>query len=259
MLFSFILLAMLAVLNDIEYEDDFMKNVYFVLQSSILPSDIQNQLLHNIKLCYDLKTKFYESQVLQLVNKFRKELNLHEQKLQHAKRRKMHLEKKVARLEKENQILKNKFENASKEMGPMHTERERLIEQVVTFPCALDHCDINCQTAKADCDLYKKEVEKLKDINQQQKDEIERLKLSYNELLKEFNNCQTKINLVNLRLQEEIDREVQKDPYQKSKSSSSSRSQSITEEILHEARQKLRLLEEESEELDIRFQKFCIA
>ncbi|XP_050308127.1 uncharacterized protein LOC126744653 isoform X3 [Anthonomus grandis grandis] len=48
-------------------------------------------------------------------------------------------------------------------------------------------------------------------------------------------------------------------PYQKSKSSSSSRSQSITEEILHEARQKLRLLEEESEELDIRFQKFCIA
>ncbi|ENN71400.1 hypothetical protein HUJ04_010618 [Dendroctonus ponderosae] len=230
--------------QDEAFEDDFFKNMRLVMQSQNLPHKTQTHLLRNLKVCLDLKNKSFEHQVVQLVDKFRKEIFARDEKLHHAQRRTKHLEKKSLATQEDNQGLRQQMQSLSTE------EKRNLIESA---QCSLGHCNEQCADNKKLCALYQKEIERLKDLSNQQKLKFEQLSSSYGNLLKEFESCQNKIHFVNARI-EDVALESEKDQ----KESTSLSSNSITEEILQNARCKLKLLEDEGIELDIRFKNFVM-
>lgn len=174
-----------------------MKNVLLVVQCLNLPPKVHSQLLHNLKVIYELKTKLYESQVVELVNKFKKELNSREVKLHQSQKRKKCLEKRLEKLQSENESLKQKIDKEP-------VQSEKIVEKVISLPCSLCHCDEECISNRRLCESYKKDIEKLKDINSKQKEEIKRLSSTCDQLVEEFNSCQSKISLVNTRLHEDV-------------------------------------------------------
>lgn len=175
-----------------------MKNVCLVVQCLNLPPKVHSQLLYNLKVICELKTKLYESQVVELVNKFKKELNSREVKLHQSQKRKRCLEKRLEKLQNENERLKQKIDKDKP------VQSEKIVEKVISLPCSLCHCDEECTSNRRLCESYKKEIEKLKDINSKQMEEIKRLSSTCDQLVEEFNSCQSKISLVNTRLHEDV-------------------------------------------------------
>lgn len=173
--------------------------MHLVIQSQNLPHKTQAHLLHNLKICLDLKNKSFEHQVVQLVEKFRKELNARDEKLHHAQRRTKHLEKKLIASQEEYQILR--------QMQSSTEEKHNLVEHA---QCSLCHCTEQCTENKKLCALYQKEIARLKDVNNQQKLKFDQLSSNYGDLLKEFDSCHNKIQLVNARIEKDVALESEK-------------------------------------------------
>lgn len=228
-----------------EIEDEFLRNVHQALQSYNLPSKLKIQLFNTIKVCYDLKNRSYENQIFQLISKFRAELKTREKKLYSNYKKRKHLEKKTAKLKEENQALKkctDAEQQVCKTMEP-------------TVQCMLNHCSVECTNAKKTCESYKNKIEELNKVNSRQNVEIERLNSKYKELLNEFDGYLNKINVINSRLN--LNDVIHEDSADKGSNTSLSL-ESVSEEVLWQARQKLRLLEEESQKLDVRINSFVI-
>lgn len=228
-----------------EIEDEFLRNVHQALQSYNLPSKLKIQLFNTIKVCYDLKNRSYENQIFQLISKFRAELKTREKKLYSNYKKRKHLEKKTAKLKEENLALKKS------------TDAEQQVCKTMepTVQCMLNHCSVECTNAKKTCESYKNKIEELNKVNSRQNVEIERLNSKYKELLNEFDGYLNKINVINSRLN--LNDVIHEDLGDKGSSTSLSL-ESVSEEVLWQARQKLRLLEEESQKLDVRINSFVI-
>lgn len=230
-----------------EIEDEFLRNVHQALQTYHLPSKLKIQLFDTIKVCYDLKNRSYENQIFQLISKFRAELKTREKKLYSNYKKRKHLEKKTAKLKEENLALKNCID-AEQQVC-------KTVEPTPTVECMLNHCNVECRNAKKTCESYKNEIEELNRVNSIQNVEIERLNSKYKELLNEFDGYLNKINVINSRLN--LNDAIYEDSVDKGSSTSLSL-ESVSEEVLWQARQKLRLLEEESHKLDVRINSFVI-
>ncbi|XP_066258046.1 cilia- and flagella-associated protein 57 C-like [Euwallacea similis] len=238
-----------------KFTDDFLRNIQQLLQSYNLPQKTYTNILNNLKVCYDLNKKSNEDQIVKLVSEFKKELKVRESKLESSYRRKKYLDKKFDKLKKENQKLREKLE-VFKEVP---VEVQRVIEKNIPVECTLNHCDHKCVTLKQFCDSLKKECEELKHVNNAKTQEVTKLSREYRNLLNEFETYLNKINLMNsnLNLNEEVvDNSNQQMTVQDKTLSGSS--DDWTEEVLTQARHKLKLLEEESKELDIRINNFSI-
>lgn len=238
-----------------DFDDDFMGNVSQILESLNLPQKTRNRLLHSIKLCYDVKNRAFENQCIKLINKFKKEIHIRDKRIHDADRQKRLLEKQVLKLQRENDSVNEKLHSLLKESKVVQHQ------QIIPSVCSLNHCDDKCKEANKLYEIYKKEIELLRIDNTKQKEEIQKLDFNCNELLKEFNCCQSKINLVNTKIQEDIYHEVNSLSaacHDNNTQLGPDSDTTITEEILQQAREKLKLLEEESKELDIRFSNFVI-
>ncbi|XP_066152688.1 cilia- and flagella-associated protein 57 C-like [Euwallacea fornicatus] len=238
-----------------EFTDDFLKNVQQLLQSYNLPQKTHINILNSLKICYDLKNRSNEDQILKLISEFKKELKIRESKLESSYRRKKHLEKKIDRLKKENQKLREKLRVVKE--APV--EVQRVIEKNIPVECILNHCDQKCITLKKICDSLKKESEELKHVNNTKTQEVTKLSRDYRNLLNEFGTYLNRINMMNmnLNLNEDVVENYNQEMTVQEKSLSDS-SDDWTEEVLTQARHKLKLLEEESKELDVRIDNFSI-
>ncbi|KAL1505804.1 hypothetical protein ABEB36_005281 [Hypothenemus hampei] len=233
-----------------DFKDDFLRHVNLILQSLNLPSKIQNHIFNNLKMCYNLKTESYEKQFAQLVEKFKNEISIRDQKLNHLVKRKKHLEKKIEKILEENQLSQDK----------VHTKRimqSEQIEKKVISECCLSHCSEGCDNVRKLCKSYEEEIERLRNENFEQKLEIEQVNFKFANLLKEFTVCQDKVNLLKGKINENIPSEFAE--VVESDRNASSSSDAVTEEILRSSRMKLKLLEEESEELDARIKNFQLS
>ncbi|XP_076273128.1 uncharacterized protein LOC143204467 [Rhynchophorus ferrugineus] len=231
-----------------DIEDDFLQNVLKAFRTSHLQTDIQKQLIHHIKLCYDLKVKTFESQCVKLVNKFKKELSGHESKIKKLNGQKKCLEKQIKKIQSENLILRDQSQKI-----PENTRNvlvEHYLENINPNVCNQEHCGDECKKNVRLCGQYKREIDRLKTENKNQKIEIEQLLSRCNALVDEINGCQNKISLINIKMQEQDSGEINGQMRSDSLSFSSDNN---TEEIVLQAKEKLKLLEEESTQLDLKF------
>ncbi|XP_030749951.1 uncharacterized protein LOC115877777 [Sitophilus oryzae] len=214
--------------NDV---DEFLTNIFQIIHTSKSQPSTQKYLKENIKHCYNLKLKSFESQCIQLVDKFKKELDHRASKIDKLYNQKRSLEKQFQKLQVEYQILE--------EINKLSVEKIPK-ENIMPTLCSFDN-------------QYQKEIEVLKDENNSQKAVINKLTTQCTDLLKEINICHEKINFMNIKMLEEED---DQDNKYLSPENLSISSDSFTDDIILQAKEKLRQLEEESAQLDVKYDSF---
>lgn len=211
-----------------------------------LSSETVNELVNKIQPLIKAKTTIFENKIKEL-NKNHKIL---EKKLIKSQQiyEKFVVQTKEA-LEKQEQVLKSQNNQKIKQLTEEISMLNYKLLQQNKFECNLKHCDDFCLTNKQLIhDLNEKNEQLIKE-NTKQKSEIEKLLKECKNFTNDFNLCQSKLHLLNSRIVEENGKQ---NDYQSTKvyEKLNETSDSITEEILKQARMKLKQLEMESLEID---------
>ncbi|XP_060531525.1 uncharacterized protein LOC132705108 [Cylas formicarius] len=247
------------ILNYIDENlDDYMQKIAQILLTANLSKQMYNRLLLQIKCCHELRDKEYKNECLKLIHKCKRELNKRQKKIQNCNKNREALEKELLVSQQKQQKLNQQLNNQLKEQ---EVSRQFVKQKISSNICTLNHCSERCVYLNDCIKFYQNENQMLKIENKKQKQEIQRLILSYNQLKLELSSCQSKISILTAGLDENQDRnlrlpEVGLRTYNNNGETDSNYSDSLSEDILQEARRKIKELEQESEQVDMKCKSF---
>lgn len=202
-------------LVDFERETNFIKQIGSILIKAKLPPDEFTIALQNLKLCYDVEFKDLEFKYEKLLANLNTEKLITEEKLHDVENSKKLIERKMIKLAREYKALKSHVEGLVKEELFKEQNISKRIETNVgecleeinekrdrNVICNLQHCTDRCEENKTLMQELRIENCNLKAINEEKCQEISKLSSKYNELLKDFMDCQDKISLLNSKVNE---------------------------------------------------------
>lgn len=268
---------------DLTNEPNLVKQIINYLNEFNIP-------VGDIKCLTDTIKKLYFSEIQEIEEKhfnellhYKKELETKEKLVQNITKSNKKLEMSILKLANEYHSLQLHTESLEqkKATNDISNNKENLarqnncntqitIETQKELNCVLPHCEeickLNCDTiqkVKGENLELKKENYDLKSVNREQQKEIILLSKRYNNLMNAFRDCQNKILLLTTKVGSGSTQSDQSCKQAKSKGtkpkfevnvpSTENSSESITEEIVREARQRLRVLEEESKAIEAKF------
>ncbi|XP_056648215.1 uncharacterized protein LOC130452789 [Diorhabda sublineata] len=251
---------------DLSNEIDFVRKLRTILCKLNVPQNNITFAIERIKGLHLSEIKNIEDHYSKIIFKSKNNLVLKEKQVNDMKKKKDLLEIKMIELIKNNNELKVKIKQVTKEKKAKeeqlitlkHTKEnknlsEQCLDKGIKTECRLEHCGTSC---KENCKLIidlQGENEELIRKNKKNLEEMNVWKTKYQNLLLEFTSFQQKISSLNLNGNSEIPSSLlpsdllDKDLKFSNKQFESS--DSSTDEIVRDARKRLKLLEEENQEL----------
>lgn len=244
---------------NVEKESDLVKHIIKFLNKFCIPLDEIKSFIETFKDLQDAEIHNREAKHLHEVVSYKKQIKIREKMIQDISRKNKQLEKKVSILASEYQLPRqpeNDLKVNENAKLKIHTQ-DNLREEP---PCILPHCGNICKTTsenlaklkEENVDLRKNYYDQLT-INKEKEREIVILSKKYNNLTMAFKDCQNKLLLLSTRVSGRHEKMCSKDTNESNHLSSELSFSSLTEDIVLEAKERLKVLEEESKEIEARF------
>nr|XP_023021131.1 uncharacterized protein LOC111509590 [Leptinotarsa decemlineata] len=268
---------------DLSKESNFLKQVGNILLKNKVSSENIMDMLRNIDFFHNVELTNIEERYSHLISELRNETRSQESKMKELTKMKKLVENNLIKVVGDYNALKVQMKKLVKESQELHINKNgRTIaigEHSVSEPllhkepiiCHRKHCEEKClENINL---LYKLQIEnqELQRRSREQVEEYAIISSKYNDLLQDFKDYQNKISLLNSRINEsstnpvveakpkilEASANVHNNrtniPLQTSLTNTydiSESSDSVTEEVIREARLRLKLLEEESKKIE---------
>ncbi|XP_050508547.1 uncharacterized protein LOC126885835 [Diabrotica virgifera virgifera] len=263
---------------DLSTEVDFIKNIGALLIKSNMPTSNIIPIIENIKCLYKVEIHNLEENYTKILTKLKSHVNVKDKRTKEIQKQNEMLELKILQLiEKQNELRTQAKravkEKLSKEKELLKTKRDFKEDKTVPEPvgerdpkteCAIQHCSESCRDNSKLIGKLQKENSELSRKNQNCLEEINDWKNKYNKLLLDFSMFHTKISSLNGNGSVEIPiSSISLNPKmidsiicdEKNNLKSVDGSDSSTDELIRDARKKIKVLEEENLELEEIFKK----
>lgn len=252
---------------DLSNEIDFIKKLSTVLFKLNIPRYNVTFAIESIKGIYLSEIKNLEDHYSKIILKSKNNLVLKEKQINEMRKKKDLLEIKMMELIKNNNELKFKIKHITKEkkakeeqlLKLKHSKEnkyisEQCLDKGTKIECGLEHCGTSCkENSRLIIDLQGTNEELVRK-NNKNLEAMNTWKTKYQNLLLEFTSFHQKISSLNLNGNAEIPASLLHlnllDKDFKSTHNHFESTDSSTDEIVRDARKRLKLLEEESQEIE---------
>ncbi|KAG5881116.1 hypothetical protein JTB14_032293 [Gonioctena quinquepunctata] len=239
------------------------------IQSNISPKNV-SKVIQTIDYLHNEELRNIEDKYTKLVRELKQRVTSQELDIKELNKKKRVVENKLIGVKGDYDALKVNMKKLVKEKL-LKENQEQHIEKVgepflqKSSPvCSRQHCEEKCEQNDNLLRRLQIENQKLHRKSEEQLEKYDLLSKKYNEVLQDFGDYKNKITFLNSKMNEENirpmkDKAMLGEPEKSSEanlqstSDLSESSESVTEEILREARLKLKLLEEESKTIEENF------